>query len=181
MPGSLKTSEYLLLAGPIGKYILEGGMHPDQQTAVFEYLDLLGSLWEKNISTERLSQLESDIPRVLENLEFLLPSWELDINRHLMLHLVSSIRANGPCWTWSMFGFERLWYRLLRWMTNKRSPEATIMNAFKAFILASTAMVGTPLDKGDAADGSDPASQFIDHSLATPWYHVPQTFNTENL
>ena len=46
MPDSLKTSEYLLLAGPIGKYILEGGMHPEQQTAVFEYLDLLGSLWE---------------------------------------------------------------------------------------------------------------------------------------
>ena len=46
MPGSLKTSEYLLLAGPIGKYILEGGMHPEQQKAVFEYLDLLGSLWE---------------------------------------------------------------------------------------------------------------------------------------
>ena len=94
MPGSLKTSEYLLLAGPIGKYIYVGGMHPEQQTAMLEYLDLLGSLWEKTISTQRLSQLESDIPRVLENLEFLLPSWELDINRHLMLHLVSLIRAN---------------------------------------------------------------------------------------
>ena len=75
-----------------------------------------------------------------------------------------------------LFGFERLWYRLLRWMTNKRSSEPTIINAFKAFLVASTAMVGTPLDNDDPADGSDPSSQFIDHSVATPWYHVPHTF-----
>ncbi|KAL3132264.1 hypothetical protein ABBQ32_008851 [Trebouxia sp. C0010 RCD-2024] len=79
----------------------------EEPTAVFQYLDLLGSLLEKSITTERLAQLESDLPRILESLE-LLPSWELDINRHLMLHLVSSNRANGPCWAWSMFGFERL-------------------------------------------------------------------------
>lgn len=87
MPGSLQTSKYLLLAGPIGKYILEGSMHPAQQEAVFEYLDLSGSLWEKSITEERLNKVEADIPIVLEKLEFLLPSWELDINCHLMLHL----------------------------------------------------------------------------------------------
>ncbi|KAL3156471.1 hypothetical protein ABBQ38_000776 [Trebouxia sp. C0009 RCD-2024] len=75
MPGSLKTSEYLLLAGPVGKRILEGSMHPSQQTAVFQYLDLLGSLWEKSIMTLCLAQLESDLSRILESLDFLLPSW----------------------------------------------------------------------------------------------------------
>ena len=29
-PGGLKTSEYLLLEGPISKYILNGSMHSDQ-------------------------------------------------------------------------------------------------------------------------------------------------------
>ena len=176
-PGTLKTSEYLLLAGPIGKYILEGSMHPLQQAAVFEYLDLIGSLWEKTITLERLEQLETDLPRVLTELEELLPSWELDINRHLMLHLVESIRANGPCWTWSMFGFERFWYRLLHWMTNKRSPEATIMNAFKSFTVASTALAATPASMIEGEQGSDPALQFVSSSVATPWYHLPRTFN----
>lgn len=73
LPGSLKTSEYLLLAGPIGKYILEGSMHPAQQEAVFEYLDLLGLLWEKSITEEKLTNV-ADIPILLEKLEFLLPS-----------------------------------------------------------------------------------------------------------
>ena len=40
LPGSLKTPEDLLLAGPVGKCILLGCMHPSQQAAVFEYLDL---------------------------------------------------------------------------------------------------------------------------------------------
>ena len=31
MPGSLKSSEYLLLAGPVGKYLLQGCMHSKQQ------------------------------------------------------------------------------------------------------------------------------------------------------
>ena len=78
-----------------------------------------------------------------------------------------------------MFGFERLWYRLLRWMTNKRSPEATIINAFRAFTVSSLAVASTPCDRDEAADASDPASQFIDNSVAGPWYHVPHTFNED--
>ena len=81
-------------------------MHSAQHEAVFEYLDTLGCLWEKSITEEKLSKLEADTaPILLEKLEFLLPRWELNINRHLVLHLVCSIRANGPCWTWCMFVF----------------------------------------------------------------------------
>jgi len=42
MPGMLKSSEFLQLAGPIGKYLLEDCFHPKQQEAIFEYLDILG-------------------------------------------------------------------------------------------------------------------------------------------
>ncbi len=34
-PGALKTSEYLLLAGPVGKYILQGAFHAEQEEVVF--------------------------------------------------------------------------------------------------------------------------------------------------
>ena len=49
------------------------------------------------------------MPIVLTLMEILLPAWELDLNRHLMIHLVRVIRKNGPCWTWAVFGFERFW------------------------------------------------------------------------
>lgn len=50
-----------------------------------------------------------------------------------MLHLVEAVHGNGPCWTWSMFGYERFWNRLIQWMSQRSHPEATMMNAFKAF------------------------------------------------
>ena len=49
-------------------------MHPDQEKAVFNYLDLLGFLWQKHISTEDLSIAEASLPAVLADLEALLPS-----------------------------------------------------------------------------------------------------------
>ena len=33
--GALKTWEYLLLAGPVGKYTLQGVFHEEQQSAMF--------------------------------------------------------------------------------------------------------------------------------------------------
>lgn len=33
--GALKTSEYLLLGGPIGKYILQGAFHAEQERIIF--------------------------------------------------------------------------------------------------------------------------------------------------
>ena len=33
--GALKTSEYLLLGGPIGKYILQGAFHAEQEKVIF--------------------------------------------------------------------------------------------------------------------------------------------------
>ncbi|KAL3161647.1 hypothetical protein ABBQ38_009168 [Trebouxia sp. C0009 RCD-2024] len=152
MPGVLKTSEYILLQGPIGKYILEGCMHTEQQAAVFEYLDVLGSLWEKTISLERLAYLEKTLPVLLTRLEHVLPIWVLDINRHMILHLIESIR--------------------------NRFPEATIMNTFRAFTVASTALAGAPTSYDSAADISDPRLGFATPAAA-PFYHLPRTFNEE--
>ena len=106
---SSRLGEYLLMAGPYGKYLLEDCFHPTVQVVVFEYLDLLGLMWQKTISAEQLTHLEDRVPIVLTLMEILLPAWELDLNRHLMIHLVRVIRKNGPCWTWAVFGFERFW------------------------------------------------------------------------
>ena len=38
------------MAGPYGKYLLEDCFHPEVQAVVFEYLDLLGLMWQKTIS-----------------------------------------------------------------------------------------------------------------------------------
>lgn len=111
--GQLKSAEYLLLAGPYGKYLMQGCFHSEVQPAVFKYLDRLGLLWQKSrLSIAALDRLEAAMLKVLAELEELLPAWELDMNRHKMIHLVKAIRTNGPCWAWAMFGFERFWKHL---------------------------------------------------------------------
>ena len=131
--GQLKSAEYLLLAGPYGKYLMQGCFHPEVQTVVFKYLDLIGQLWQKSLSLDMVAKLEKAIPEILTELEGLLPAWELDLNRHNMIHLVHAIRANVPCWAWAMFGFEHFWKHLTDWMTQTSHPEATMTNAHYAF------------------------------------------------
>jgi len=65
--------------------------------------------------------------RILSEMKRLLPAWELDINRHNILHLVESIRSFGPPWAWSMWGFERMWSTLKQWMAQPAYPERNMM------------------------------------------------------
>ncbi len=173
-PGTLKASEYLLLAGPIGKYILEGCFHEEQQHVIFEYLDLLGILWQKSISLDQLQYVESAMPRLLTDLERLLPAYELDMNRHMMLHVVEAIRLYGPGWTYSMFGYERLWLRLKKWMTQTTYPEATMFNAFQTFKAVCLA-----IPQLAAQVHGDDVDDVHGGKANTPFYHAPHTFDRQ--
>ncbi len=170
MPGALKSSEHLLFAGPVGKHLLQGCMHSEQQAAVFEYLDLLGAFWEKTFTEERLQQLEKQVPSIMTRLQELLPAWELDMNRHMMLHLVESIRRHGPCWAWSIFGFERLWGRLTKWMSQTSHPEATMVNSWKAFITSCNAMPDRAAELHQLTD-----EEANGGSASLPFHFIPVT------
>ena len=131
-PGSLKSHEWLLLAGPLGKYALQGCIQGREARVVFAYLDFLGALWAKVFRRDHVEALISQGRRLLAQLELLFPAWELDINRHMMQHLLNGIMEWGPPWTWSAFGYERLWGRMCEWLLNKAWPEASIMLGMRA-------------------------------------------------
>ncbi len=115
--GALRSSKSLLLAGTMGKCFLEGCMHSQPEAAVHDYLDSLGIFWENPVSQESLHHLEKQVPVVLAELELALSARELDVNRHMVTHLAEALQRHGPCWGWSMFGFERLWGRLTECIT----------------------------------------------------------------
>ena len=79
------------------------------------------------------------MPVALAELELVLPAWELDMNRHMVTHSAEAVRRHGPCWGWSRFGLERLWGRLIKWMTQTSHPEATMVSAWKALITCCVA------------------------------------------
>ena len=132
--GTSNLSEHLLLklARPYGKHILQGCFHAEVERVVFQFLDLIGLMWQKSVSMATLSMLENEMPTVLTQVQILLPLWELDLNRHMLLYLVQAIRANGPVFAWAMFGCERFWKHLIDWMTYKTYPEAVMYNAYHA-------------------------------------------------
>lgn len=87
MAGKPKTAEQLLLTGPYGKYLLKGCFYSPLQKIVFEDLGLLGALSQCGKTRERLKKLEHIVPIVLAEVAIVL-LWELDMNRHSMVHLV---------------------------------------------------------------------------------------------
>ena len=140
MPSTLKMHDWMILAGPIGKYALQGMMGEKQRAAVFAFFDLLSVVWCRRISVRDAQSLTSQAYRIMAELEVLLPAWELDITRHMLLHMIEQISSKGPLWAWSMWAYERLWNRLLQWKTQKTHPEATIANQFKAFKVAISSL-----------------------------------------
>ena len=116
------------------------------------------------------------MPQVLTRLEQLLPAWELNMNRHMMLHLAAAVRQHGPCWAWSMFGFERLWDRLTRCMFQTSHPEATMIKSWKAFI---TCCIADPSRVEELHHVSDKA----DHASAAAGelsiHYLPETFDKQ--
>ena len=139
-------------------------------------------LWRKVISLEQLAAMEMQIPQLLADLEQLLPARELDINYHMMVHLVDTIRERGPCWASSMYGFERLWGRMVRWLHQRSHPEATILNAFKAMKVAFMAVSHLAADEqaeaNDNLEGEDSAAAEV--GLSKNFCLLPPTFNKSN-
>ena len=70
--------------------------------------------------------------QALASLESTLPSWELDLVRHLVRHLPERIKRVGPLWSHSMFPFERMWKLLGRIRTSHKNPSLTIMLHYRA-------------------------------------------------
>ena len=114
------------------------------------------------------------MPVALAELELVLPAWELDMNRHMVTHLAEAVRRHGPCWGWSMFGFERLWGRLTKWMTQTSHPEATMVNAWKAFITCCVARPERATELHSTSDEEPHAGL-----EAIPFHYRPTTFDRQ--
>ena len=95
-PGWLKQHEWILLAGPLGKYALQGLLPAALEAPLFAYLDLLTQLGAKEISAGSVSHLQENAAIALTQMELHFPAWELDINRHMIIHLPEHIVSKGP-------------------------------------------------------------------------------------
>lgn len=88
-----KSADWLALCGPALKYILCGLLPHQQQAVLFRYIDVLNRIWSYTLSGDDIDDLLSDCRSCLAEMEIAFPAWELDINRHMVLHLVEAIKV----------------------------------------------------------------------------------------
>ena len=100
---------------------------------MFGYFDCLAKLGAKEVSHNAAASLKREVVKSLAQMELELPAWELDINRHMVLHLAERIPTQGPLWASAMWSYERLWNRLCQWKSQNNHPEAVMVNTYKAF------------------------------------------------
>jgi hypothetical protein len=100
---------------------------------ICRYIDLLSKLWAYKVKKSDMSGLVDEAARTLTDLETYFPAWDLDINRHMVLHMAQHLKLTGPCWAINMLPFERLWKSLISWMKQTQHPETTMMFNFSSF------------------------------------------------
>jgi hypothetical protein len=117
-PKFIKTAEHLVMLGPILKYLSQGLLARTPEAVLFNYIDILSKMWAYKVKTDALDDLCRDLVRALADMELHFPAWELDMNRHNVLHVAQMLcHQKIPLWVLTAFPSERLWYKLVQYVT----------------------------------------------------------------
>lgn len=161
-PGYLKMHEHVLCLGPIAKYVLQGFLPLTQQQALFAYFDCLGGIWTRR--ERKLPDVDTSfVGSALAGMELAFPTWESDINRHAVFHLVEAVKYCGPSPTFTTFVFERMWGKLAKWLTQTVFPEATMINKYVAYKMSCQDGRRAAVGEGEADE--DPTGRAVDAAL----------------
>lgn len=131
-PGYLKTHDWHMMLGPLGKWLLYGVVPATYEAVLYPYLDVLGQLSAFELTRADMDHLALEVNFCLANMHMHVPEWYLNMNKHNIHHIAANIQQYGPSHAYSMWRREGLNGRLLEWMHNKARPEATIMDCYKA-------------------------------------------------
>jgi hypothetical protein len=173
---NLKSADNVTLSGPLGKIVLvdllpkEGNRESKIEVVLFRYMDIISDMWLPVISHDRLVELKKELQECLAELEWVLPSAELDINRHMMLHLVDAMLLHGPLWAFSMFRDERFWKELTDMCANPARPAASILRKWRANMVAFRAIQSTPEGVGQNVPLAFTVTEADDGGLLFPRY-----------
>ena len=132
-PSYLKTHDWRLMCGLLGKYLLAGFLSQQVRQAVFNMLELMDRLLANKFKAAELAQLEADVKEGICSPEQSVPDCASGILRHLILHVAERIASLGPPWASAMWAWEWLWGRVIQWMKQRTYPETTIMHGYVAF------------------------------------------------
>ncbi|EFJ39776.1 Idaten transposition protein [Volvox carteri f. nagariensis] len=156
----VKMSVWCFWASPYGAYVLEHAksLRPIHRMVLQQILCSVSYLLDDAIPLCTQEELLDAVAHALSLMEIYLPSTELDIKAHNLLHLVERLFTLGPSYTTAMWGYEALMGRLVKLVKKTDSPEVTVMRSWYiieralkyAYRNQSTVMLDGILPKGVA-------------------------------
>lgn len=128
----VKMHTWCFMSSPYGVYIFghATALGSPQLEVVLQLLCSVSFLMDKAVPRDECAAILNGVARALTLVELHLPSCELDMKLHQLLHLAERIHHLGPSFTTAMWGYESLWGHLVKLMKNKQYPEATCMRSW---------------------------------------------------
>lgn len=126
---------YILSTG-ILKFCIRGCLGSFQRRTLFELCDVIALVVSESIDLDKFEGLEYRVHRVLALLERDFPVTIHVIMLNLFHHLPKFIHRFGPVHGFWMYPMERLNSWIGQRVTNRRFPEATVLESYRLFELS---------------------------------------------
>jgi hypothetical protein len=182
--GSLKAHDWQVIAEHVGEFLLVDVL-PDEQLAVMvELFAVLRAILKRSQTENDLIELKSRIVRFLILFESKVPSTELAIVFHLLLHVPDDLRYWGPCKSTWMYGVERYALRratcwspacrcrfnavIGRMIHNLSAPEVNMISVFRMYTHAQYLPVEYQQSLAAMLARTELGREFATRHLASP-------------
>jgi hypothetical protein len=109
---------------------IRGVLPVKAQDPIIKLCSFFNSISHKVIDLEMLDKLQQDLVHAINRLEMHFPPTLFDISVHLLVHLVSQIKALGPIFLHQMFPFERMMSVLRKYVRNIYRPEGCMVQGW---------------------------------------------------
>ena len=148
----MKSHEWKQLAtSGVLRFCLRSMLGYRQRHTLFQLFDVISGLCDEVIDSKHIDDLELRVHRVLALIERDFPLSLQVIVFHLLHHLPMLLRRFGPVYGFWMYPYERFNSWITRRVTNRRYPEATVMETYRLSEWAHFMEVAGKLPDGAAS------------------------------
>ncbi|XP_066911128.1 uncharacterized protein [Clytia hemisphaerica] len=114
-------------ANRIWIYLLKDSLEVKQRRSLFFFFDVMARTHARKFNEEELDTLEKDVDIALVLLERDCTIYLSNITTHILKHLVTKIRDNGPLYAFWMYSNERMNSWITRRVLNRSKMEECVM------------------------------------------------------
>ena len=136
--GSMKTTEKLLMLGPVGAYLFSfGDCDEDFLKEIISLFTLLGTVMYKTSTPAERRRILREGAEHFTRLEMIMPiSWNTFVRHNCSCHCCDTLESCGPFWCCNMLDHERMHTLLKSLARSKKDIFVSVANHYKFLEMA---------------------------------------------